>query len=171
MRSLPLLEEPERVVGDGDDDQQEDEDAFRAHVRLILPNELVSRAMNREDVLGGVRRFLDLLPQLGDKVVDRARGGEFLVAPDLVEDLLAGHHLSGVLDEVAEQVELAGRELNALLAAPRLVQLEVDLDVPDADRVGGRLLRATAAQTDIPPARTSPTAATRSRRCARRATA
>ena len=79
-----------------------------------------------------VRGALDLLPQLRDEVVDRARGRRFLVAPDLVEDLLARHDLSGVRDEVAEQIEFARRELDALAGAVRLVGAEIDLDVADA---------------------------------------
>ena len=96
--------------------------------------------MNRQDVLRRVRRAFDLLPQLGHEVVDGARGGELLVAPHFVEDLLARHHLPGVLHEIPQQVELACGELDALLAAAGLVQLEIDLDFADADHVGSRLL-------------------------------
>jgi hypothetical protein len=84
---------------------------------------------------GRVRRPLDLLRSLATKLSMVRVVGNSFVAPDLVEDLLARDHLPGVLDEVAEQVEFARRELDARLAAARLVQLEVDLDVADLDRV------------------------------------
>jgi hypothetical protein len=102
--------------------------------------------VNREDVLGSVGRAFDFLPQLGDEIVDGARGGKLFVAPYLVENLFAGDHLAGMLDEVAEQIEFARGELDARLAAPRLVQLEIDLDVADANHVRGRLLLAGPAQ-------------------------
>ena len=73
--------------------------------------------MNRQDVLGRVRRFFDLLAKLGDEIVDGARRRELFVAPDLVEDLLARDDLSGVLHEVAQQIEFAGGELDALIDA------------------------------------------------------
>jgi hypothetical protein len=53
-----------------------------------------------------------------------------------------------VLHEIAQQFELAGGELDADLAPARLVQLEVDVDVADPDRVGGgRSLRAGAVRS------------------------
>jgi hypothetical protein len=51
-----------------------------------------------------------------------------------------------VLDEIPQQIELTRRELDALLAAPRLVQLEIDLDLANADHIGGRFLLAGASQ-------------------------
>jgi hypothetical protein len=51
--------------------------------------------------------------------------------------------------EVPEQLELARRELHALLAAARLVEAEIDLEIADAvgvGRRGGRGARGGAAQ-------------------------
>src|SRR5688572_14659854 len=93
--------------------------------------------MNGEDVLRCVRRLLDLLPQLGDEVVDGARGRELLVSPHLVENLLARDDLADVCHEVAQQLELAGGELHALLAAAGLVQAKVDLEVANPAGVAG----------------------------------
>src|SRR5262245_7364289 len=94
-------------------------------------HELVARAVHGEDVLRLVRRRLDLLPQLRDEVVDGPRGRGFLVAPDLIEDLLAGHDLAGVRDEIPQEVEFARREVDALAGALRLVRPEIDVDVAD----------------------------------------
>jgi hypothetical protein len=77
-------------------------------------------SVDGQNVLGRVRGAFDLLPEFRDEVVDRARGRELLVTPDLVQDLLARDDLSRVLPEVAQQVELARGELDALPAASRL---------------------------------------------------
>src|SRR3954467_12604068 len=105
-------------------------------------DELVAGAVDGEDVLGFVRRSLDLLPGLRHEVVDGARGRRLFVTPALVEDLLAGDDLSGVGDEVAEQVELARGEVDALSGAMRLVRAEVDFDVADAAGAQARRPRA-----------------------------
>src|SRR5205814_9595138 len=63
----------------------------------------VSGAVDGEDVLGLVRRLLDFLAQFRDEVVDRARRRRLFVAPDLVEDLLAGDDLAGMRDQISEQ--------------------------------------------------------------------
>src|SRR5882757_5549848 len=83
-------------------------------------DELVPGAVDGEDVLGFVGRSLDLLPQLRHEVVDGPRGRRFFVAPDLVENLLAGHDLAGVRDEVAQEIELARGEVDPLAGAVRL---------------------------------------------------
>ena len=82
-------------------------------------------------MLGLVGRGLDLLPQLGDEVVDRARRRRLLVAPDLVQNLLARDDLARVRHQIAEEIELARREVDALAAAVRLVRAEIDVDVAD----------------------------------------
>jgi len=85
-----------------------------------------------EDVFRLVRRLLDLLPQLGDEVVDRPRRRRLLVSPHLIQDLLARDDLAGVRDEIAEQIEFAGGEVDALAGPVRLVRAEVDFDIADA---------------------------------------
>src|SRR6185369_14610759 len=107
-------------------------------------DELVPGAVDGEDVLGFLGRSLDLLPQLRHEVVDRARRRRLLIAPDLVEDLLARDDLAGVRDQVAEQIELARGEVDPLPAAVRLVRAEIDLDVADAARLEARRPNAGA---------------------------
>ena len=53
-----------------------------------------------------VRRVLDGLAQPPDVDVDRARGGEVLVAPDLLGEHLAGRELARSLGERDEELEL-----------------------------------------------------------------
>ena len=64
-----------------------------------------------------------------DVQVDDVRVDVRLRAPDGVEDLLPGEDLAGMADEVAEQGELAGRQVDRPVAdlgdVPELVELEV----------------------------------------------
>src|SRR5262249_57639521 len=111
-----------------------------------LSDELVSRAVDGEDVLWLVRRFLDLLPQLRHEVVDRSRRRRLFVAPHLIENLLARDDLTGVREQIAQQIELAGGEIDAVAAPMRLVRAEIDLDVADAAGLEARRPAAGAAQ-------------------------
>src|SRR3954466_7846422 len=99
---------------------------------VFLSHKLVTGAMDGGDMFRFVRRALDLLPELRHEVVDRPRGRRFLVAPDLIEDLLASDDLAGVGDKIPEEVELARREVDSLSGAVRLMGSEVDLDIADA---------------------------------------
>src|SRR5262245_14509664 len=94
-----------------------------------LTHELISGAVDGENVFGSVGQRLNLLAQLRDEVVDGPCGRKFLVAPDLVQNLLARDHLAGVLDEIAQQIEFASCEFDPLLAAARLMELEIDLEL------------------------------------------
>ena len=55
-----------------------------------------------------------MLAQVVDVQVDDVRVDVRLRSPDRIEDLLARHHLARMAHEVAEQCELAGREVLAL---------------------------------------------------------
>src|SRR5438093_9188975 len=79
-----------------------------------------------------MRRRFDLLPELRDEIVDRARRRRLFVAPHLIEDLLARDDLAGVRDKVTEEIELAGGEIDPPPGAVGLMGAEIDLDVADA---------------------------------------
>src|SRR5262249_24381253 len=92
----------------------------------LSPHELVREAVQGENELRVARIRLDLLAQPGDVDVDGARGRHRVVAPRLVEQLLAGDRGAAVLDEVSQELELAGREIVRDAVAQRLRLAEVD---------------------------------------------
>src|SRR5215218_2181923 len=67
--------------------------------------------------------------EVGHEHLDRVRDGEGVVAPDLVEQLLARDHQPLVAHQVLEQLELALGELDAPLAAVHLVRVGVQREV------------------------------------------
>ena len=87
---------------------------------------------------------LELAAHVGDEHLDRVRRGERVIAPDLVEQALAGDHDPLVAHQVLEQLELALGELDRALAARDLVGVGVEQQVADAQ--GGRAARRAAAQ-------------------------
>src|ERR671923_2083857 len=83
-----------------------------------------------------------LPPEIGHEHLDGVRDRERVVAPDLVEQLLARDHQPLVAHQVLEQLELALRE--------------VDLPVPTCDLVGVRVEREVADAQGGHPARRAP---------------
>src|SRR5258706_5212850 len=71
--------------------------------------------------------------------VDRARDRRGVVAPDFVEQLVAGQDGAAVLDEVAKQLDLERRELDRRPFAPHLGAAKVDVN--GAESVGIRGVR------------------------------
>src|SRR5688572_17231562 len=93
--------------------------------------EPVANAPHREDVARVVDVVLDLLAKPRDEVVDRARGAEVVVAPDLVQDRIALEHLPLGAHEVAQELELLLREGHGLPADRQGLRREVHLDVAE----------------------------------------
>src|SRR5690349_16308454 len=95
-----------------------------------------------EDVAGpalGVQQpalaaFLELAPQVGDEDVDRVGGRHRVVAPDLVEEPLAGDDEALVAHQELEQLELAVGQLDLPLAAPHFARVRVEDQVADLER-------------------------------------
>ncbi len=100
-----------------------------------LSRELVAHPVNGEDVLRVARVGLDLLAQPGHVHVDGARRRHRVVAPHLVEQLLARERRAAVLDEVAQQLELPRRQLDRL-AAWSSPPAEVDPDIAELIALG-----------------------------------
>src|SRR4029450_6669587 len=77
---------------------------------------------------------LELAAQVRDEDLDRVRRRERVVAPDLLEQALAGHDDALVAHEVLEQLELAAGEVDVAPAASDLVRVGVERKVAYDDR-------------------------------------
>src|SRR3954469_24858949 len=88
---------------------------------------------------------LELAAQVGDEDLDRVRRRERVVAPDLLEQALAGHDDALVAHEELEQLELALGQLDRALAAENLVRVWVELEV-GTDQAGRAARRSPAQQ-------------------------
>src|SRR6476620_9651293 len=76
---------------------------------------------------------VDLLAQVGDVELHDVGLAAEVVVPDAVEDLRLGQHPLGVAHEVAQQLELGGRQLDRRTAAGDLVAVLVEGEVADDD--------------------------------------
>src|SRR3954452_6245021 len=117
--------------------------ASRQRIGSRLYAEDVARAADRMKEPGLSTGF-ELPPQVGHEHLDRVRDRERVIAPDLVEQLLARDHQALVAHHVLEQLELALRELDLALAARDLVRVGVEHEVADAQ--GSHPARRAAAQ-------------------------
>src|SRR5215217_6799000 len=93
----------------------------------------------------GLSTGFQLPPEVRHEHLDRVRDGERVVAPHLVEQLLARDHQPLVAHQVLEQLELALGQLDLPLAAAHLVGVRVEREVADLQR-GHAARRAPAQQ-------------------------
>src|SRR4051794_25413599 len=107
--------------------------ASRQRIGSALYAEDVARAADRMEEPRLATGF-ELPSQVGDEDLDRVRDRERVVAPHLVEQLLARDDQALVAHEVLEQLELALRELDAAVAAGDLVGVGVEHEVADTQR-------------------------------------
>src|SRR4051794_35399010 len=107
--------------------------ASRQRIGSRLYAEDVARAADRMKEPRLATGF-ELPPQVGHEHLDRVRDRERVVAPDLVEQLLARDDEPLVAHEVLEQLELALGQLDLALAARDLVRVGVEREVADAQR-------------------------------------
>ena len=83
----------------------------------------------------GRRRVrLDLAAQPVDVDVHRPRLAAVVVAPDVLEQLVAGEHLARVAEQEREQLERLGLERHGLAVAQHAVAGEVDLHPAEVDQ-------------------------------------
>src|SRR4051812_10764386 len=92
---------------------------------------------------------LQLAAEVRDEHLDGVRRGERVVAPDLLEEALAGHDDPLVAHEVLEQLELALGQLDGPLAAHDLVRVRVQRQVGH-DQRGAAARRAPAQERAQP---------------------
>src|SRR3954452_6979249 len=72
--------------------------------------------------------------EIRDEDLDRVRDRERVIAPHLIEQLLAGDHQALVAHQVLEQLELALREVDLTAVARNLVRVRVEREIADAQR-------------------------------------
>src|SRR5215212_2151644 len=108
-----------------------DPPARRQRIGSRLYAEDVPRAADRMEEARLSIGF-ELPSQIGDEDLDRVGDRERVVAPDLVEQLLAGDHQPLVAHQVLQQLELALGQLDRALAAMHLVRVRVEGEVADA---------------------------------------
>jgi hypothetical protein len=94
-----------------------------------------THGLDQRDVAGAV----ELFSQVADVSLDHARVAVEVVAPDVIEDLCLAHDPAGVDQQVAQQVELGGREIDDPITAAHLVRLLVDREIVVAQGVGGAI--------------------------------
>src|SRR3954447_3376883 len=92
----------------------------------------------------GLATGFQLPPEIGDEHLDGVRDRERVVAPHLVEQLLARDDQTLVAHQVLEQLELALRQLDLAVAARHLVGVGVERQVAHAQR--GHAARGPAPQ-------------------------
>src|SRR4051812_14656573 len=107
--------------------------ARRQRIGICLGAENVACAADRMEETRLIAGF-ELPSQVGDEHLDRVRGCERIVAPDLLEEALSRHDDALVAHEVLEQFELALRELDEAPLAAHLVRVGVQLQVADDER-------------------------------------
>src|SRR3954468_9769425 len=107
--------------------------ASRQRIGTRLYAEYVARAADRMEESRLATGF-ELPSQVGDENLDRVGDRERVVAPDLVEQLLARDHEPLVAHQILEQLELALREVDRPFAARDLVRVGVEHEVADSQR-------------------------------------
>src|SRR3954470_5423028 len=117
--------------------------ARRQRIGWRLYAEYVARAADRVEETGLATGF-KLPSEVRDKDFDRVGDRERVIAPHLVEQLLARDHEALVAHQVLEQLELPLRELDRAVPARDLVRVGVEREVAAPQR--GHAARRTAPQ-------------------------
>src|ERR1700754_1037856 len=107
--------------------------ARRQRIGWRLYAEYVARAADRMEESRLPTGF-PLSPEIGNEDFNRVRDRERVVAPALVEQLLARDHEPLVAHQVLEQLELALGQLDLAVVPAHLVGVRVEREVADAQR-------------------------------------
>src|SRR6476661_2768966 len=102
---------------------------------FVLVAEAIADAAHREQVLGGARVPLELLPKVANVDIDGARVPVGGVSPDLLEEHLARLDPARRTGKRGEDLELDVGEVGALAAHGDDAALEVDLETTRGDRL------------------------------------
>src|SRR3954447_20387450 len=117
VRTPTMVAKPQRITSV----RAAEPPASRQRIGRSLYAEDVARAADRMEESRLATGF-ELPSQVGDEDLDRVGDREGVVAPDLVEQLLARDHQPLVAHQVLEQLELALREVDRPLPAGDLVR-------------------------------------------------
>src|SRR5436190_3126789 len=96
--------------------------------------EAIPDASHGEQVLGVLGVALDLLAQVTDVNVDRARVAVGGIAPDPGQQHVPGEHATGRAGEGGEDLELDERQLRLVAAYADRALREIDPHLPDEQR-------------------------------------
>src|SRR3954469_19052607 len=107
--------------------------ARRQRIGWRLYAEYVARAADRVEEPRLATGF-KLPSEIRDEDLDRVRDRERVIAPYLVEQLLAGDHQALVAHQVLEQLELTLREVDLPVLARDLMRIGIEREVTDAQR-------------------------------------
>src|SRR5581483_1997655 len=100
---------------------------------LLLPERVPDSAHGVDQARLAGR--LGLPAQVPDVDLERVRGWTEVVAPDPVEDHVAGEHLPRVAQEELEEQELRPRQLDRTVAAPNLAGARVEGQIGEGERL------------------------------------
>src|SRR5215475_2140950 len=118
------------------------------HVPNSGGSRLVADASHSHDDLGPLRVTLNFRPQPLHVHVDQAGVGRMPVAPDLLEQHLAGEHLPGLAGEGDQKVELQRRERDGSAVALHGVPRHIDGEIADLEGLRRRLFSAPQPSPD-----------------------
>src|SRR3954462_9031109 len=107
--------------------------ASRQRIGWRLYAEYVARAADRMEESRLPTGF-QLSPEIGHEHLDRVRDREGVIAPQLVEQLLARDDQPLVAHQVLEQLELALREIDLPAITRDLVGVGIEREIADAQR-------------------------------------
>src|SRR5262249_50621677 len=99
---------------------------------LFLGYELITCTVNGPEVYRVSRILFQLLAQLEDMVIDRPGRGVMLISPDRIEQLLAGDHALRILQQILQDLELLGGQLDRFASAGQLHLGEIDSHIVEA---------------------------------------
>src|SRR5262245_14178527 len=96
------------------------------------PYEFVAHSMHGKKKTGLLRNRFKFLSNPYDVCIYSTCGRKILVAPDLIEQPVAAHRLSGVTQKMLQQFKLRARKFHRLAGTKDLVTAQIDLDITEA---------------------------------------
>src|SRR5215471_14580662 len=109
----------------------------RTNDEVVLPDEAVAQPVNGQDVLGMGGVGLDLLAQRCDVDVNGSSRWHRIVAPDLVEQLVARQQRVPMLHEIPQKLVLEGREGQRLAGPEHSRAAKVYSDIAESESLSG----------------------------------